>query len=70
MKRNLQKGDVVLLKEDGVPRGQWPLALVEEAHKSKDNLVRTVSLKVRDTVYKRPTHRTVLLVAREEGSTE
>merc|ERR1711973_942053 len=51
-RRNLQVGDVVLLKEEGAGRCHWPIARVCEVHKSKDGHVRSVSLKVRDSILK------------------
>ena len=65
-KRNLRKDDIVLLKEDGVKRGHWPMARVVEAHKSADGLVRSVSLWKGNGVLKRPVNKTVLLVPAEE----
>ena len=65
--RNLQTDDVVLLKEEGAGRGHWPMARVVEAHHSKDGLVRSVSLRVKDSILKRPVHKTVLLVAAGEA---
>ena len=53
--RNLQTDDVVLLKEEGAGRGHWPMARVVEAHHSKDGLVRSVSLRVKDSILKRLT---------------
>ena len=64
-KRNLRVGDVVLLKDDTV-RGQWPMGRVVEVHPSDDGLVRSVSLKVRGVILKRPVHKTVLLLEVEE----
>ena len=68
VKRNLQNGDVVLMKDEGTPRGQWPLGLVTDVHESKDGLVRSVTLRSKGSSYDRPVHNTVLLVAREEGT--
>ena len=56
----------MLLKDDGAPRSQWPLALVTKAHKSKDGLVRTVSLRAKGNTFDRPVKKTVLLVARDD----
>ena len=67
-RRNLQVGDVVLLKEEGAGRCHWPMARVCEVHKSKDGHVRSVSLKVRDSILKRPVNKTVLLVPVENDS--
>ena len=61
-KRSLQVGDVVLLKEEGICRGHWPMGRVVESHKSNDGRVRSVSLKVRGSILKRPVNKTVLLV--------
>ena len=66
-KRSLQVGDVVLLREEGMGRGHWPMARVVEAHQSTDGHVRSVSLKVRDTILKRPINKTVLLVPTTES---
>ena len=62
-KRNARVGDLVLLKEEGEMRGHWPMGRVVDVHPSKDGLVRSVSLKVRGSVLKRPIHKTVLLLA-------
>ena len=59
---------MVLLKEEGAGRGHWPMARVVEAHQSADGHVRSVSLKVRDSVLKRPVNKTVLLVAVDSPS--
>ena len=67
-KRNLAVGDVVLLKEEDVGRGQWPMARVVEVHAGKDELVRNVSLQVGKSVLKRPIQKTVLLVAAKQRS--
>ena len=54
------------MKDDEVPRGKWPMARVVETHTSKDGLVRSVSLFAKGNTFKRPVHKTVLLVARDE----
>ena len=61
-KRNARIGDVVLLKEEGDVRNHWPMGRVIDVHPSKDGLVRSVTLQVRNSVLKRPIHKTVLLV--------
>ena len=35
---NLEIGDLVLMKQDNVPRNQWPLGLVTRTHKSDDGV--------------------------------
>ena len=42
-KRNLKKGDLVLMADENYPRGQWPLALVTETMESKDIWLRANS---------------------------
>ena len=62
-KRNLQVDDVVLLKEDGVVRGHWPMGRVAAVYPSDDGLVRSVSVRVGKKIFKRPVTKTVLLLA-------
>lgn len=47
-RRNMQTGDVVLVKDDNTPRYQWQLARVTEAQRGNDGLVRKVNLEVED----------------------
>ena len=44
-RRNIRKGDVVLLNDSSVHRNQWPMGLVTETFKGEDDLVRQVSVK-------------------------
>ena len=39
-----RKGDLVLVSEDRVARGQWSRARVEDTHTGRDSLVRSVTL--------------------------
>jgi len=64
--RNLQKGDLVLIVEENMPRGVWPLGVVTEAYRSKDGLVRSVKLRTKSTCLVRPVTKVVLL----EGSVQ
>ncbi|KAK3727737.1 hypothetical protein QZH41_005196 [Actinostola sp. cb2023] len=45
-RRNLQLGDVVIMKEQDTPRNTWKLARVIEAYEDEDGLVRKVKLAV------------------------
>ncbi|KAK3715792.1 hypothetical protein QZH41_001220 [Actinostola sp. cb2023] len=47
-RRNLEGGDIVLLKDDDVPLNRWRLARVEETYPSQDGLVRKVKIAVAD----------------------
>ena len=40
----------------------WPIAKVIEIHRGNDNLVRVVTLKTANGIYKRPIHKIVLLI--------
>ena len=39
-------GDVVLVSEDNVPRGQWQKARFEATHEGRDGLIRSVTLRL------------------------
>ena len=72
--RNVQPGDVVLIRDKNLKRNQWPMARVSETKKSDDGLVRSATLKVAkakgDTVtnhyYERPICDLVLLLKGEQ----
>ncbi|XP_068240256.1 uncharacterized protein [Palaemon carinicauda] len=46
-KCDLSKGDLVLIKEDNLPRLKWPLGVIVNVYKGKDGLVRSVRLKTK-----------------------
>lgn len=52
--RNIQEGDLVILKEENIAPMKWKLARIQEVLPGKDDLVRTVILRTSDGVYKRP----------------
>ena len=58
---NFKKGDVVLVSNENVPRGQWPLGLVTTAYPDGDGMVRVVELKMKNGIIKRPVHKLCLL---------
>ena len=47
-RRNLEVDDIVIVKDDNIPRNQWQLARVAEVHKDEDGLVRKVNLAIGD----------------------
>ena len=78
-RRNLHVGDIVIMKDDNLPRNRWKLALVEETYPDDDGLVRKVRLKIADqnldkngrptgpaTRLCRPVQKLILLLSREE----
>ena len=52
-KRNLAKGDIVIIRDENLPRNQWLLAIVEELMPSKDGLIREVKVRVGDPTLNR-----------------
>ena len=67
--RNLQVGDIVLLKQSQSPRNEWPMALVTSTVPSSDGKVRKIEVKTtsQDKVktYLRPVSEVVLLLPKE-----
>ena len=52
--RDFQVGDMVLVIEKDIPRGQWNMGKIENIYPGKDGHVRTVKVKVRGSLYVRP----------------
>ena len=65
-KTNLKNGDVILLKDKSVYRGQWPLGIVTEVIKSEDDNVRKAQVRIwkdgASTSYTRPITEMILLI--------
>ena len=49
-KRNIAKGDLVLVCTENTPQGLWPMGLVIDVQESPDGLVRSAKMKTRCTV--------------------
>ena len=66
-KRNLQDGDIVLLKDNDVKRNEWPVGLIVKTVPSKDTRVRKVEVKIfkqgTARIYLRPISEVVLLLS-------
>ena len=60
--------DIVLMKDAGAPRQEWPMAKVLNTFPSSDGLVRSVELSVPSATkpLKRPIQKIVLLVESPE----
>jgi hypothetical protein len=66
-RRNLKVGDIVVIKDDGVARNQWPMARVTDTIASHDGLVRKVKVQTSSgTVLERPIQQLVLLLESDE----
>lgn len=61
--RNLEVGDVVVLKGDNTLPTRWPLARVVQVHRRNDGLVRVATVKTARGTYKRPANKIALLLA-------
>ena len=79
----MQVGDIVLIREDNVPRNCWRTARIDEVYASDDGLVRKVKIVVSDpsltkegkrframTTLERPIQKLVLLLKSEDASTK
>ena len=53
-KPNLKINDVVLVVNDTAPRGKWLLGRIVKIHPSKDDIVRSVRVKIGNGEYDRP----------------
>lgn len=52
--KNVEKGAMVIVKEDNLPPMKWSLGRIVETHPGKDGNVRVVTVKTTDGEYKRP----------------
>ena len=68
-KRNVEVGNILLVLDDTVPRGRWPLGRVVAVYPGKDGVVRVVDMQVNGKVYRRSVHRLVPLDVTPVGST-
>ena len=71
--KNLEEGDIVILRDEGAPRNSWKLARVEATYPDADGYVRKVKVAVADqsrqsgaSHYERPIHGLILLMSRRE----
>ena len=65
--RNLQVGDIVLVKDESLARNQWPLGVVTCADPDDKGFVRSVAVKMQRSPLRRPSNKLVLLVEAEKN---
>ena len=53
-KPDLQKGDIVLVAESNIPRGQWPLGRIVDTNVGRDGHVRSCVIRARTSQIVRP----------------
>lgn len=61
--RSLQKGDLVLVKNDILPPTKWNMARIIDLHPGSDGLVRVATIRTSTTTLKRPIAKLCLLPA-------
>ena len=67
--RNLQPGDIVIIREDTPFTNNWPLAKVITTYPGRDGKVRVAQLKTANTVLKRPIAKLALILHEDDPST-
>ena len=60
--KNLEVGDIVVLREDNTMPTQWPIARIVETHQGRDRLVRVVKLRTKNGIYVTPVAKVSLLL--------
>lgn len=65
-KTNVKVNDIVLLKEDNMPPGKWPLGRIVTVHPGKDGRVRVVTVKTASGLFDRPIVKLRLLPCGQE----
>ena len=63
--RNARVGDVVVLHENGLVPGKWPVARVTEVKPGRDGIVRVVTVRTHSGTYNRPVTKIALLLPSE-----
>ena len=64
-RRNMKVNDLVLLKDENLPRNQWFFARISRVYESPDGFVRTVDIKTPTGTYTRPIQKLCLLETAE-----
>ena len=64
--RNMQVGDLVIVREDSPLVTKWPLARIVKVYPGKDKLVRVATIKTKDGIYTRPITKLALLLPSED----
>ncbi|KAL4720857.1 hypothetical protein ACJJTC_007005 [Scirpophaga incertulas] len=57
----MKLGDVVLIVDENLPRGMWPIGCITTLHLGKDGTVRVVEVKTKAGTFKRPVRKIVRL---------
>lgn len=69
-KPNFKVGDLVLLADKNLSRGQWPKGSVEQTYPDSEGMVRQVVVRTADGVYRRDVRKLCLLEEQLLGGLE
>ena len=61
LQQNVCVDDLVLVADDNLPRGQWPLGRVLEVYPDVDGIVRSVKIRIDGSIKTRPIHKLCVL---------
>lgn len=64
--RNLVEGDIVLIREENVPRNFCSLALVLQVESDGQGLVRSAVVKTQATTLRKPVNKLIPILPKEE----
>ena len=67
MKRNLQVGDLVYVKDESLNSRNWPLARIIAVFPGDDGNVRAVDIKCQGRIYRRSTHQLIFLFEKDHS---
>lgn len=65
LKRNLKTGDVVLIADSLAPRNSWMIGRIINVFPDKHGVVRSVEIKTKTNIIKRPVTKLCMLVENE-----
>ena len=65
---NLLPGDLVLLKDSNVFQCSWPMGKITAVYAGADKLVRAVDVRVNGKTLRRPIHKLVRFLGKDEAS--
>lgn len=63
--RNIVLGDIVIIRDDVLVPGHWPLARVTKTYPGDDGVVRAVTVQTARGTYNRPVHKLVLILPQD-----
>ena len=65
--RNLAPNDIVLIRDNSLPRSKWAMVRILETFPNKSGLIRSVSIKTQKSVLTRPISKLCLILKAEDN---